>query len=180
MENKTMIKIEMKEKETFKDKVAKHKTVILTGVGVIALGVGAYFGYKRFKINKGTVGFMKSQVKINNGLIKVGEENLGITTQLVEENLNLNIAVDDLTDEIYVIKKTLLDGEIVEQAIATTERQLSFATNKLAKFMKLLEERPDDEDVINTVNELKGKVRHLTFIKGRQLEMKDITNHFEG
>ena len=174
-----MIKIETEEKETFKDKVAKHKTVILTGVGVIALGVGAYFGYKRFKINKGTVGFVKNQVKINNGLIKVGEENLGITTQLIEENLNLNIAVDDLTDEIYVIKKTLVDGEIVEQALSKTERQITYLTGKLAKFMKLSEERPDDKDIINMVKELRGKLSHLDFIKERQLEMKSIAEHFE-
>lgn len=161
MEKKTMIKIETEEKETFKDKVAKHKTVILTGVGLIALGVGSYFGYK-YKIKCKEAKMLDDSVK-----------------RLVEENMNLEIAIDDLTDDMYVIKKTLADGEIVEQALSKTENQLSYLAGKLAKYMKLSEERPDDKDIINIVKELRGKLSHLDFIKERQLEMKSIAEHFE-
>ena len=161
MEKKTMIKIETEEKETFKDKVAKHKTVILTGVGLIALGVGSYFGYK-YKIKCKEAKMLDDSVK-----------------RLVEENMNLEIAIDDLTDDMYVIKKTLADGEIVEQAIATTERQITYLTSKLAKLLKVKETVPDDKDIINAIKELKGKLSHLDFIKERQLEMKSIAEHFE-
>ena len=179
MEKKTMIKIETEEKETFKDKVAKHKTVILTGVGVVALGVGAYFGYRRFKIDKGTVNFMKSQVKINQTSNAIKKEELGIIDKLIEDKLNLEIAVNDLTDEMYVIKKTLADGEIVEQALSKTENQISYLTGKLEKFMNVLKERPNDEQTINMVEELRGKLRHLRFMKEKQLEMKFVTEYFE-
>ena len=161
MEKKTMIKIETEEKETFKDKVAKHKTVILTGVGLIALGVGGYFGYK-YKIKCNETKMLDDSVK-----------------RLVEKNMNLKIAIDDLTDDMYVIKKTLADGEIVEQAIATTERQITYLTSKLAKLLKVKETVPDDKDIINAIKELKGKLSHLDFIKERQLEMKFITEYFE-
>lgn len=161
MEKKTMIKIEMEEKETFKDKVAKHKTVILTGVGLIALGVGGYFGY-RYKIKCKEAKMLDDSVK-----------------RLVEEKMNLEIAIDDLTDDMYVIKKTLADGEIVEQALSKTENQISYLTGKLEKFMNVLKERPNDEQTINMVEELRGKLRRLRFMKERQLEMKSIAEHFE-
>ena len=161
MEKKTMIKIETEEKETFKDKVAKHKTVILTGVGLIALGVGGYFGYK-YKIKCNETKMLDDSVK-----------------RLVEKNMNLKIAIDDLTDDMYVIKKTLADGEIVEQALSKTENQISYLTGKLEKFMNVLKERPNDEQTINMVDELRGKLRRLRFMKERQLEMKSIAEHFE-
>ena len=161
MEKKNMIIIKTEEKETFKDKVAKHKTVILTGVGLIALGVGSYFGYK-YKIKCKEAKMLDDSVK-----------------RLVEENMNLEIAIDDLTDNMYVIKKTLVDGEIVEQAISKTENQITYLTGKLEKLLKAKETVPDDKDIINAIKELKGKLSHLDFIKERQLEMKSIAEHFE-
>ena len=156
-----MIKIETEEKETFKDKVAKHKTVILTGVGLIALGVGSYFGYK-YKIKCKEAKMLDDSVK-----------------RLVEENMNLEIAINDLTDNMYVIKKTLVDGEIVEQAISKTENQITYLTGKLEKLLKVKETVPNDKDIIDAIERVKGKLSHLNFIKEIQLDMRDITNHFE-
>lgn len=161
MEKKTMIKIETEEKETFKDKVAKHKTAILTGVGLIALGVGSYFGYK-YKIKCKEAKMLEDSVK-----------------RLVEENMNLEIAINDLTDDVYVIRKTLADGEIVEQALSKTEKQITYLTGKLERLLKVKETVPDDKDIINAIKELKGKLSHLDFIKERQLEMKSMAEHFE-
>ena len=161
MEKKNMIIIKTEEKETFKDKVAKHKTVILTGVGLIALGVGSYFGYK-YKIKCKEAKMLDDSVK-----------------RLVEENMNLEIAIDDLTDNMYVIKKTLVDGEIVEQAISKTENQITYLTGKLEKLLKVKETVPNDKDIIDAIERVKGKLSHLNFIKEIQLDMRDITNHFE-